>query len=574
MAGRFKVEAIFKAVDHVTAPVKRMQGRLGKFVRSANRGFHKLNRNVQKFGQGLRQAAAGATVALGAMSLAMGSIISKGANFGRAIGSAASKFPEGIERGSEAFKALERTAREVGATTEFTATEAAQGLNFLAKAGWSANTSMKALGDIVDFATGTELEFAEAADIASDAIGAFGLDSKDPATKLKNLNRVMDVLSKTATSSNTNVSELFDAIKQSAPVATAAGVSMESYSAVLAVLAGTGIKASKAGTATKNVTLALAGIGNKAAANFEKLGIKTADANGDLRDQLDVLDDLRGALSKVAGQEKIDIINAIFGKIPIAAASVLLSDTGKNIRGLRDQMEKAGGTSKRMAAFIRDDVKGSMDGLKSAIEGVQISIFSLNEGPLKGAIDKMTEWVRANEKLIATNIGEFMLTLIENLENIFIWGKRIAIAVTTFLALNAALKAISITMALFNLIMWASPLVLLGVGIFGPIIAAVGLLVVAFKLVFEWLLKVTDGFAAIKAIGGKVASFLEFGDDDQGEGAGPQVVSPGARTARQIDEQRTTNKAEVLLKADAGTSAEVVAGGMGPGIELQRTGTF
>jgi len=266
MAGRFSVEAVFKAVDRVTAPVSRMQNRVGKFTRSMSRGLHNVNRMAGKLASGLKKGVVAAGVAVFALGRAMFDVITIGADFGRAIGSAAAKFPEKIQRGTKAFKDLENAAREVGKTTEFTSTQAAQGLNFLAKAGFSADFSMRALKDIVDFATASEIEFAEAADVASDALGSFGLDSKDVDKKMNGLRRVMDVMGATANSTNVNVLELFESVTKGASLSADAGAEIETFSAIMGFLAQSGIKASRAGTAAMNITLSLIGKGNKAAA--------------------------------------------------------------------------------------------------------------------------------------------------------------------------------------------------------------------------------------------------------------------------------------------------------------------
>jgi TP901 family phage tail tape measure protein len=416
MANRFSIETVFKAVDRVTAPVKRMQNRVGKMSRSMERNFHRLNRSVDAWGRKAKSAAVGIAASMAIASVAIAGTINTGADFGRAIGSAAAKFPEQIQRGTKEFRALEQAARDVGRTTEYTSVQAAQGLNFLAKAGFDYKFSVASLKDIVDFATASEIEFAEAADIASDALGAFGLDSLDTEKKMTGLRRVMDVMAKTANSTNVSVQELFESVKMGAPLADTAGSSIETFSAIMGYLAGNGIKATVAGTASKNITLALAGIGHNAEKVFNRLGIRLADSTGNMRDQLDVLDDLRNALSGFGQKKQLALIEAIFGKIPIASAAKLMKDTTGRVRELRKEFEGATGYNKKAAAFIRDDVRGSLDSLKSAIEGVAISIFSMNEGPLKDAIDKATDWVRANEKVIATNIGGFFVQILSNFD--------------------------------------------------------------------------------------------------------------------------------------------------------------
>jgi TP901 family phage tail tape measure protein len=396
----------------------------------------------------------------GAALIAFGFILKKlidtGAEFGRALGAAAVKFPEGIRRGTKAFKELNDAARAVGRTTEFTSTEAAKGLNFLAKAGFTAAFSMRALPKIIDFATASELEFAEAADIASDALGAFGLDSTDPIKKMKGLSRIMDVLTLTSIRANTSVPELFEAIKKSAPLATAAGVALETYAATMAQLAGSGIKSSVAGTGAKRITLALAGIGSKAASTMKKLGVKTADATGKLRDQFDVLDDLRKALAKVSQQKRLTYMEAIFGKLSLASAAILLGKTTEKMRALRKEFENSTGTVGKIATEIRGDLKGSLDSLGSAIESVSLSIMDSKGGSIQNIVDSMTRWVRANEGLISGGIATGLQKLIDVSK--FLWknGDKILKAAAAYTALAVGLKAVGLAITAIDLALKAS----------------------------------------------------------------------------------------------------------------------
>ena len=627
MAGRFSVETVFRAIDRISAPVRRMQGSVRRFARNSERSMRRLNASFTSVGNTLKSVGTKAAAALAVTSVAMLDVIRTGAQFSRALGSAAAKFPEKIQRGTKEFKALQDAAREVGKTTEFTATQAAQGLNFLAKAGFSAKFSIMSLKSIVDFATASEVDFATAANIASDAIGAFGVNSDDPVKKMAGLTRVMDVMSKTANSANTSVEELFESIQGGAALGTTAGASMETFSAIAGFLAGSGIKASKAGTSAKNITLALAGEGNKAAKVFELLRIKLDDAAGNLRDPLDVLDDLRGKLADMGSKQKINVIANIFGKIPIEAASNLLSKAGEGVRDYRDSLIQAGGSSKRTAEFIRNDVQGSMDSLSSSIEGVKISLFSMNEGPLKKTIDRMTDWIRANEAVIATKISEFIADIVTNFDEIVRKGKQIAGVIVIFVALSTALKVAAVTMGALNLVaaVFTGTMAVLKVGFaaFVFIVAAlpkalaaarvamlalslamtlnpVGLIVagvttligLAALLVTAWdpvtkffndLWKnATAGLDKMFRKASEVGEFFGFdfgdaaaagADGADGAAAAPQIVSPQDRTARTIEEQRTTSNAEVVIRDDTGR-AEVASGNLGGNIQLQQTGAF
>jgi len=599
MASRFSVEAVFRAVDRVTAPVSRMQNRVGKFTRSMSRGLHNVNRMAGKLASGLKKGVVAAGVAVFALGRAMFDVITIGADFGRAIGSAAAKFPEKIQRGTKAFKDLENAAREVGKTTEFTSTQAAQGLNFLAKAGFSADFSMRALKDIVDFATASEIEFAEAADVASDALGSFGLDSKDVDKKMNGLRRVMDVMGATANSTNVNVLELFESVTKGASISADAGAEIETFAAIMGFLAQSGIKAGRAGTAAMNITLALAGKGNKAAATFKKLGITLADENGNLRDQVDVLDDLRESLSKVTQQQRIGLIYDIFGKVPLASATKLLNESGKSVRTYREELRKADGTNRRVAAFIRNDVRGSLDAMKSAIEGVKISIFSLNKGPLKKSIDLMTDWIRSHEKAIAKKITKYIMLIVDNFKDIVKWAKHIGKSLIAFFTFITVLKTLITVMTFLNLVMLANPITLITYAVLAAVIAFTALVVWVDKAydMFENLHPVVklllgplgaiiraikfikDNWSTITALPGKVGGFFEdrageisedFNQLIHGSGS-PQVTGPQQRATDQ--RTTTTNTAEVTIKDETGR-AEVSGGVLGSNIKLQRTGAF
>lgn len=640
MAGRFSVEAVFKAVDRLTAPVTRMHNRVGKFTRRMERNFTKLNRSVDTFVGGMKQAGVAIVASLALTSGAMASVIGTGADFEQTLVSAAAKFPGEIRRGTEAFEQLEQAARKTGATTEFTASQSAQALNFLAMAGFDAESSIAALPGVVDLATAAQVDLAQATDVASDSLGAFGLMTKDASQLGRNLARVNDVIAKTTTSANTTVESLFETIKDGAPVATTAGASMETFAALAGELANAGIKGTRAGTTLKNMFLTLSAPGTGAAKILKRLGIQTQDANGDMRDIVDILGDLNKSLDGLGTAERSGVLEGIFGKIPIAGVNVLLASGSDRLREYRKELEDASGASSNMASVMRDTLQGRLNSLKSAVEGVKISIFTMTSGPLSDAIEKTTEWVRANESLIATNVGEFLAKIINNFENIVKWAKRIGIALAVFFTLTTILKTLVLVMTAVNLVMAANSITLIVLGIMaliaaiaaaiiwwdeikaaflglpGPVKAAIavlagpiGWLIGAAALIMEnwepikaffgdlWggvvdifnaavakimgvVDKVKNAASAIvdtiSSIGGGVAEFFGFGDEaeEQQQGrTGPQVVSPGERVARSIEEQRTTSAAEVTIRDETGR-AEVTGGRLGPGLALQPSGAF
>ena len=638
MAGRFKVETVFKAVDRVTKPITRMQNRVGKFTRSMKSGLKGINRTFGKMASGIKRGGIVIAASLAVVAAGMLNIINIGADFEQTIVNAAAKFPGAIRAGTEEFKKLQIAAREIGKTTEFTALESAKALDFLAMAGFNARQAIAALPGVVDLATVSQTDLGTATDIATDSLGAFGLMTKDAVQLGKNLARINDSIAKTTTTANTNVEQLFEAIKEGAPVATTAGASLETFNALIGEMANAGIKGSRAGTTIKNVFTRLAESGGVVAATLKRMNVRVEDSEGNFRDIFDIFEDLNKSLEGLGTAEKTRIVKNIFGKIPLAGVNVLLKTGSDRLREYRTELENAAGASSNMADIMRSTVRGSINALKSSIEGVKITIFSMNKGPLKNAIDGMTDWVRANEQLIATKITGFLSKIINNYESIVKWVKIIGAGLAIFLSLAVILKSLIVIMTVLNLVMNLNPvgLIILGItaliaivasviiwwdklkavflGLPGPVKKALAvlflpitMLILGAKLikdnwepikkffidlwadivkVFEIAIAgITRAIDAVKgaissvtgAVGGAISgvgSFLGFGDDDESE---PQTTS---RLEKVIEVGKDSNVnatagAEILIRDDSGR-AEITKETKAKNIkiDLQTSGAF
>lgn len=478
MAGRFSVEAVFKAVDRVSAPVTRMQNKVNKMTRSMETGLRSVNKSMNSLGEGMKKGAAYSAAALGTVSVALADIINTGATFEQTLVNAAAKFPGEVKKGTPAFKMLEDAARKTGAATEYSASQAAEALNFLAMAGFDAESAVAALPGVVDLATAAQVDLATATDVASDSLGAFGLMTKDSVQLGKNLARVNDIIAKTTTSANTTVELMFETIKEGASVATAAGASMETFSALTGELANAGIKGGRAGTVLKNMFIRLQAPTGAAAKVIDRLGIKLTDQDGKMRDIIEIIGDFQRATKGMGDAQKAAALQSVFGMEAIAGVNVLMAAGEDRLKAYRTQLDNAGGSAKNMAATMRDTLQGRLKSLMSAVEGVKISIFSMNSGPLSEVVDKMTEWVRANGALIATNIGNFLKMIIDNFESIVKWGKRIGIAVGVFIALTTVLRTFVLVMTAVNMVMAMNPI--------GLIVLAIGALIAAIVAMVYW----------------------------------------------------------------------------------------
>lgn len=603
MASKFSVEAVFKAIDRVTAPVNRMQNAVGKFTRKMGRGLRSVNRQVDKLGKGLKKAAAIGTASLLLMGAAVTNVVATGAEFEQTLVAAAAKFPEGIRRGTEAFKVLEDVARKTGATTEFTAAQAASGLNFLAMAGFNAEQAVAALPGVVDLATAAAIDLGTASDIATDALGAFGLTTKDAVQQGKNLARVSDVLALTSIRTNTTIEALFEGIVKGAPAFTSAGQSMESFSALMGVMANSGIKGAEAGTILKNTVLRLGDPVSKAAKIMKGLGVRVADSEGNFRDILDIMGDFEKGLKGVGEVQRTAALNTVFGTRAVTGLSVQLKEGTSSIADYRKELEGAAGTSKTLAGVMRDTLQGRINSLTSATEGLKITLFKTKDSAIGGMVESLTSWVRTIDTTIGAN-RELTVQLIDGLGRA---GKGILGIFGLLVAKFLILKSVIVTMAVVTKT-WTAALIgfkvaLAAIGLLmriGPIGAILTLITLGGLLIANWdsivsaissavsrIRPLLDALATpFKDLFGGFSSVLGaargiFGGGEEGGtaaeagAAGAQIVSPQDRVAKTIEERRETSTAELTIRDKTGR-AELAQKGASPGIgiKLAESGAF
>ncbi len=444
MAGRFSIEAVFKAVDRLSAPVGKMHNKVDGFIKGTEKGLGQLDKFNDKIAGGLKRAGAVTAGAAIATAAIVRDIVTTGAEFDRTLVGAAAKFNPDFKRGTKEFERLRVAAEKMGAATEFNAQQGAEALKALASAGLDANQAIAALPGVVDLATASEVDLGAASEMATKSLGAFGLKTDDANQMAKNLAHTSDVMAKAAGKTDASMEGLFESIKEGGPIAITAGQSMETFMAMAASLAGAGIEGSVAGTTLKNTMLSLAAPTAKAAKQLKKLGIFTKDSDGNLRDVVDIFDDLKKATAGMGTAERAGALERIFGKIPIAGVSALLDQGADKIRGLREELKNSDGYVKRLAATMRDTVAGDIDGFTSAIDGVKIALFSANNGPIRDVIKKMTEWVNANKELIVQKVGDAVKWIGDNLPAIVTWLERIAKGVAVFWVWSTAIKTVQL----------------------------------------------------------------------------------------------------------------------------------
>lgn len=258
-------------------------------------------------------------------------------------------------------------AQFMGANTAFSATQAAEALNYMALAGYDTQKSMDMLPTVLNLAASGNMELALASDMVTDAQSALGLTMEETAT-------MVDEWAKAASKSNTSVTQLGDAILTIGGTASYMSGGTDRLATVLGVLADNGIKGSEAGTHLRNMILSLSAPTDKGAATIEQLGLSIYDADGKMRDFQDIFLDLNAAMQDMTDEEKISAFSELFNTRDIAAATALLNTTGDRWEELGSAIADAGGAAQAMADTQLDNLAGDITLFKSALEGAQIAV--------------------------------------------------------------------------------------------------------------------------------------------------------------------------------------------------------
>ena len=298
----------------------------------------------------------------------------------------------------ETFEALESQAKELGRTTAFSASQAADGMKFLSMAGFDAQETMAAMPGVLALAAASQTDLATSADIASNILSGLGLKAEDTG-------RLVDVMAKATASSNMDVIEMGEAFKMVAPMADVANLSMEGMSAIIGKMADAGIKGTMAGTGLKAAISRMLDPTKKMQVAMDNLGISIKNPDGEMKNFIDILQDMEDA-----GAGATDFVQ-IFGKQAGVKLMAATKDGVSGLKELRTTLEGAGGSAQEMADTQLEGLGGSLKILKSAFEGMQIAIgdSGLLEFVTKMAvaltnfIPKVTEF--ANEHPIITKVG-------------------------------------------------------------------------------------------------------------------------------------------------------------------------
>ena len=300
------------------------------------------------------------------------------------------------------LEALRDKAREMGSKTKFSASEAAEAMNYMAMAGWKTSDMLSGIEGIMNLAAASGEDLATTSDIVTDALTALGLSAKDSG-------HFADILAAASSNANTNVAMMGETFKYCAPVAGALGFSAEDTAEAIGLMANAGIKSSQAGTAMRSMMTNLTGEVKFVGDAFGELTIQTTNTDGSMRSLGDILADCRAAFSQMSESEKAANAEALVGKNAMSGFLAVMNAAPGDIEKLNSAINNCDGTAEKMAATMQDNLAGQITILKSQLEELAISIGEILMpyvrqivGWIQGLVDWLNGLDEGTKKIIVT----------------------------------------------------------------------------------------------------------------------------------------------------------------------------
>ena len=267
------------------------------------------------------------------------------------------------------FEALTAKAKEMGAATQFSATESAQALEYMAMAGWKTDDMLGGISGIMDLAAASGEDLGRVSDIVTDALTAFGLQASDSA-------HFADVLAQASSNSNTNVSMMGMTFKYVAPIAGALKYSIEDVGTAVGLMANAGIKGEQAGTSLRAMMTRLVDLPKEAGSAMDRLGITVKNADGTMKPFRQTMKDLRSTFAGLTDAEKAEAASAIAGQEAMSGFLAIVNASEADFDKLTASIDNAEGAAGNMAKTVNDNLKGDLKSLSSIWESVQLEFMS------------------------------------------------------------------------------------------------------------------------------------------------------------------------------------------------------
>lgn len=382
------------SLDKAFSQTKRELDNLYRFSKRTNQSFlssvNKMDAFADKtfsfMAKGAAAASAGITGALAASTAA-------GASFESQMSTV-----QAISQASESEMArLKALAKQMGIETKFSATEAGQGLEYMAMAGWEVDSMLAGLPGIMNLAAASGEDLGQVSDIVTDSMTAFNLEASRSA-------EFADVLAQASARSNTDVSMMGQTFKYVAPVAGALGFSIQDTATAIGLMANAGIKGEQAGTSLRAMLTRIVKPTAEAEAAMSRIGLTVSNSDGSMRSLDEILRDLRTGFAGLSESERASTAASLAGQEAMSGMLALINASGEDYEKLSDSIYHAKGAAEEMAGVRMDNLKGDVTLLKSSAEGAGIAIYEELSEPLREGVQTGTEWLNSFTESVEENL--------------------------------------------------------------------------------------------------------------------------------------------------------------------------
>lgn len=396
----------------------------GKAARESNEGYTVLKGTLANL------ASTAVTAAVGGIKQAASAVVEIGSAFETSM----SKVSALSGATGDDLAALEAKARELGSTTTFSASQAADALGYMALAGWDTQAMLAGVGPVLSLAQAGELDLAAASDLVTDYLSAFNMTAEDTG-------RMVDVLAYAQANANTTVDSLGQAFKNCAANCNAAGMDVETTSAAIAMMANQGLKGSEAGTALNAVMRDMTSRMEDGSIAIGDQAVAVMDAQGNYRDFADILADVEAATDGMGDAEKAAALQSTFTADSIKGLNLMLNAGAGELSSFRDDLYGCAGAAEDAAKAMTDNLQGDLAGMGSAFEELALKIYDGVQEPLRGAV-----------QFVTGSVVPALTFLVENVDYVAValGGVAAAVAAMNFGKVASALSAVPKLLAGFT----------------------------------------------------------------------------------------------------------------------------
>lgn len=405
-------EGLNSTVVDIRDTLRRMEDQARETSEQLQNNMQHNESSVNKFGEAAKKAAdiiKKAFIALTAViTTAFAGALKVGTDFEAAMSQVAATMGTTVDSIGE----LTDIAKEMGESTKFSATQAAEALNYLALAGYEAQEQIAALPTVLNLAAAGGMDLAYASDLVTDSMSALGLTTAE-------LVGFSDQLAKASQKSNTSVAQLGEAIIQIGGTAKILAGGTTELNTALGILADNGIKGAEGGTALRQVLLNLTAPTDKAREFMDQIGLSAFDAAGNMRPLNETFRDLYEILNGATAADKQYVLSSIFDARQLKSAEALLANYGERWNELSKEIENSAGAAADMADTMNDNLKGAVTIMQSALEGLGITVYGSLELPMKTAVKTATSEIdKLNKSIKSGNLSASVQKLSESFANL------------------------------------------------------------------------------------------------------------------------------------------------------------